>query len=266
MKTENQKPALSDSAAKQNAEPKRPVIGIVQGRSQIQTGSFTGTYRVQVTYPYVAAVERCGGVPLTLPFTEDRSVLEAQLACCDGVILSGGADIDAHLYGEEPAYGQGHFDRTLDLYYIGIARTAAEKGIPVLGICKGIQALAVAFGGKLIQDIGRELPSAVLHDQDAPPGNPCHYIDIMPGSFLDGIYPAHAEVNSFHHQAVKELPKAFRAAANASDGVIEAMEAADGRPIYGVQWHPEMSFAAGDETAESLFRWFVGRCRETLYF
>ena len=239
---------------------KHPVIGIVEPWAIIDEGCFMGAYRTYANYPYVEGIVKSGGIPLGLPLVETEELCEAQAALCDGLILSGGADIDAHLYGEEPVAKQGHYDRKMDLFFIRMVQAARKLGIPVLGICRGIQAVNIAFGGTLIQDIPTEVKGAILHDQDAPPANFCHFIDIEPDSFLGSFMPAHTEVNSFHHQAVGRLGKGLRVTAKSRDGIVEALEATDGSPVIAVQWHPEMLQAGGDPLAEELFRRFAELC------
>ncbi|MDO4266621.1 MAG: gamma-glutamyl-gamma-aminobutyrate hydrolase family protein [Eubacteriales bacterium] len=238
----------------------RPVIGIVEPWAPIENGCFMGAYRTYANYPYVQGILKGNGIPLGLPLVESEEDCMAQASVCDGIILSGGADIDVHLYGEEPRTKQGHFDRKLDLYYIHMIKAARSLGIPILGICRGIQAVNVAFGGTLIQDIPSEVKNAVLHDQDAPPSNPCHFIDIEADSFLGGFMPQRTEVNSFHHQAVAKLGTGLRVTAKSCDGIIEALENTDGSPVIAVQWHPEMMQAGGDPLSEELFRRFVNLC------
>ena len=249
------------STQNHTSEKKRPVIGIVEPWAPIDTGCFMGTYRTYANYPYVQGVLKGNGIPIGLPLMEREDDCMAQASVCAGLILCGGADIDAHLYGEEPHIKQGHFDRKLDLYYIRMIKAARQLGIPVLGICRGIQAINVAFGGTLIQDIVSEVPHALQHDQDAPPVNPCHFIDVEANSFLGTFMPAHTEVNSYHHQAVGTLGAGLRVTARSKDGIIEALEQTDGSPVIGVQWHPEMLQAGGDPLAEELFTRFIELCQ-----
>lgn len=240
---------------------KKPVIGIVEPWAVIEDGCFMGTYRTYANYPYVEGIVKGGGIPLGLPIVSEAEDCAQQAAICDGLILSGGADIDAHLYGEEPHAKQGHFDRRLDQYFINMILAAKKLGIPVLGVCRGIQAINVALGGTLIQDIETEVKGALQHDQDAPPALPCHFVEIEPDSFLGAFMPQKAEVNSFHHQAVGKLAPGLRVTAKSADGIVEAVESTAGSPLIAVQWHPEMMQAGGDLVAEELFRRFVALCK-----
>lgn len=241
----------------------KPMIAIVLERSPIESGPFVGADQVHVPLPYITAVLACGGVPVALPLVSEPDDLRRQLSMCDGLLLPGGSDIDALLYGEQPHARQGYFDRALDRYYLDAIRMASDLGLPMLGICKGCQAIAVALGGALFQDIPSQKEGALLHDQNAPLTALCHTVEIVPGSFLSALVPERIEVNSFHHQAVKRLPDVLTPAAISPDGVIEAFEAADGRPIYGVQWHPELTHMAGDAPSDAIFAHFVAQCRNT---
>lgn len=242
---------------------RRPIIGIVQPRQVIANGSFIGSYRVYAVQAYVEAVTRAGGLPLTLPFVAERELVEQQVAACDGLLLCGGADIDARLYGEEPRQRQGWFDRELDLFYLNAIAAARQQKKPLLGICRGIQAINVAYGGTLIQDIPSEMPGALLHEQNAPAAAACHGIKVEREGFFAGIYPEEHAVNSFHHQAVGRLGDGLLVRARSADGIVEALEGRQDRgeaPMLGVQWHPEMLCAGGDAFSLSLFSSFVKLC------
>lgn len=241
----------------------KPMIAIVLERSPIESGTFAGADQVHVPLPYITAILACGGVPVALPMASELDDLRRQLSMCDGLLLPGGSDIDALLYGEQPHACQGYFDRALDRYYLDAIRVASDLGLPMLGICKGCQAIAVALGGSLYQDIPSQKEGALLHDQNAPLTALCHTVEIVPGSFLFALVPERIAVNSFHHQAVKCLPDTLLPAAISPDGVIEAFEAVDGRPIYGVQWHPELTRMGGDAPSEMIFAHFVEQCRKT---
>lgn len=246
----------------QEKNKKKPVIGIVEPWTVIEEGCFLGAYRTYANYPYVEGIVKGGGVPMGLPLVMSEELCEEQTELCDGLILSGGADIDAHLYGEEPHVKQEHFDRRMDLFYIRMIHAARKKGIPVLGICRGIQAINVALGGSLIQDIPSEITPSIQHSQDAPPALPSHFVEIEKDSFLGAFMPEKAEVNSFHHQAVGRLGEGLRITAKSADGIVEALENTEGSPLIAVQWHPEMMQVSGDAYAEELFRRFVELCAQ----
>lgn len=246
----------------QNFQHKKPVIGIVEPIELIREGCFTGSYRTYANYPYVEGIVKGGGVPLGLPLVLTEEDCEAQASLCDGLILSGGADLDPHLYGQEPKLKQGYSDRRMDHFFIRMIHAARKLGVPVLGVCRGIQAVNVAFGGTLIQDIPTEVKDAIQHDQDAPPSFPCHFIKVEKDSFIGAFMPETSEVNSFHHQALGTLGTGLRITARSTDGIIEAVESTEGSPVIAVQWHPEMMQEKGDVLAEELFARFIRLCAE----
>jgi putative glutamine amidotransferase len=164
----------------------------------------------------------------------------------DGLILMHGPDLDPGLYGEAPAEGTTVGDPDADARQVALARAAVGAGLPVLGICRGAHVLNVALGGTLVQDVG---PSAVSHAGDwaalrhRVPGD-CHALRARPGSRAERWTDGMAAVNSFHHQAVAQPGTGLVVTAWASDGTAEAVEASDGRPVTGIQWHHEFHYAA----------------------
>ena len=239
---------------------RRPVIGISGNLIPIENdGVFTGNLRQYIHTDYTSSVERAGGTPLLLPVSDDPEVIRAHAQLCDGIILSGGADVDPILYGEEGIQGQGYSMREIDVYDMELFRAALKQKKPVLGICKGLQALNVALGGTLYQDIGKESSSTLCHLQSAPRQYPSHNVSIREGSMLSSIIGSTMMVNSFHHQAVKDLAAGLSVAATSSDGLVEAVEM-EGHPVLAVQWHPEMMAAAGDEGMLKIFKHFIDAC------
>ena len=184
-----------------------------------------------LTYP--AAVARAGGVPVVIPpYTNDESIREL-LPRLDGVVLAGGPDIHPSLYGREPDPALGPTEPKLDGYEIALTRIALELRMPMLCICRGMQALNVARGGTLVQD----LPG---HRQTEPGRLPVHGVRIEPGSRLAAaLGTTEVQVNSFHHQAVDDLGRRLRPVAWADDGLVEGVEASDRDWVVGVQWHAE---------------------------
>jgi putative glutamine amidotransferase len=184
-----------------------------------------------LTYPQ--AVARAGGVPVVIPpYTSDESIRDL-LPRLDGIVLAGGPDIHPSLYGEEPGDALGPTEPELDGYEIALTRMALEHRLPMLCICRGLQALNVARGGTLVQD----LPG---HRQTIAGHLPSHAVHIEPDSLLAAAL-GHTEVrvNSFHHQAVEHLGSHLRIVARADDGLIEGLEATDREWVVGVQWHAE---------------------------
>ena len=230
----------------------RPVIGI--------TGNFEDDQQ-RLGRGYYDSVVAAGGVPLVIPPVADTDVIINTLSRIDGLLLSGGADFNPLWTGEEPSPQLHGINRERDLPELLITRLAYNRQIPILGICRGIQTLAVALGGKVAQDISAT--ATVKHMQDAHRSEPTHSVTVAPGTILCQIYekaerssflvpPSSLYVNSFHHQAVSEPGPRFRVSARSADGIIEAIESNEFKPIVGVQWHPEC-FAAG----APLFQWLV---------
>jgi microsomal dipeptidase-like Zn-dependent dipeptidase/gamma-glutamyl-gamma-aminobutyrate hydrolase PuuD len=216
-----------------------------------------GTSRIADAY--VNAVVKAGGVPVLIPLTTDKSVLESIVSNIDGLILTGGGDIYAPLFGEElhPAVDDYNIDR--DNYDIALVKLATDRQMPVLGICRGHQVVNVAFGGTLIQDIPSQVPeSKIVHSQEEVRDVGTQTVRITPQSKLHQIVQTDTLwVNSFHHQAVKDLAPGFDAVAFSEDGIIEAIESNEGKAIVGVQWHPETMAVAGNEIMTDTFKYLV---------
>jgi len=216
-----------------------------------------GTSRIADAY--VEAILKAGGTPVLVPLITDEKALEEIVSRIDGLLLSGGGDIDAHLYGEEVHPSVESYDLERDRYDMALVKQAAGRQLPIFGICRGIQLINVAFGGNLIQDIPSQVPeSLVNHYQEEAREVATHSVRIIPGSRLHQILQTEQiKVNSFHHQAIKSVATEFEAVAWAEDGVIEAIESTEGKVILGVQWHPENGAVAGDPVMIDLFRQLV---------
>lgn len=220
----------------------QPVIGI--------TGNF-GDETCKLGQGYYQSVVAAGGVPMIIPPVEDVNTLVNTLDHIDALILSGGADINPLFGGDEPSPRLGGINRQRDLPELMITRLAYNRQIPILAICRGIQTLAVALGGKVAQDIS--IQATIKHSQEADRAEQTHSIKIAEDSILRRLYGEEKiYVNSFHHQAVKETGDKFRVVAKSPDGIIEAMESNEYKSIIGVQWHPECL-----DEGKPLFRWLV---------
>ena len=230
----------------------RPVIGI--------TGNF-GAAGCELAEGYYLSVSRAGAVPFIIPpvMGADSEYLDRILDGVDALVLSGGGDINPLLLGEEPIPQLHGINMRRDRFELDLTLRAYQRQMPILGICRGIQMLAAALGGKLIQDIYTSTPKAQLkHSQEADRWCATHTVSIVEGSCLRGIFGCERlAVNSFHHQAVGDAGKRLRVVAKAPDGVIEAVESSERKPIIGVQWHPETFVLGGDETMMPLFRWLA---------
>lgn len=255
---------------------RRPVIGITANYSDIDA-----TLRDRYYKQIVAA----GGIPVIIPPIADAKIIADTLEHVDAVLLTGGGDYNPLWCGEDPVPGLHNINAERDGAELILTRMAYRRQKPMLGICRGIQTLAMALGGHVDQDIIQQ----IKHSQDADRSEPTHSVSVEPGSFLYSIYapkkennaaPAAGEitnnlqnaaqeadettvpltlyVNSFHHQAVDNPGERFRVTARSSDGIIEAIESTEYKSIMGVQWHPEWLGADG----LPLFRWLVDKARE----
>ena len=266
----------------------QPLIGI------------TGNYAdgdLTLREKYYQQVIAAGATPIVIPPVADKNAIINILDRIDGLILSGGADFNPLWCGEEPVASLGHINAERDLPELLITRLAYNRQIPMLGICRGMQTLAMALGGRVAQDIG-ELPRIreemerksqakakkqglkaisnialrssssassikgdqppVMHNQDARQSELTHSVTISRDSILYDIYGEEKiYVNSFHHQAVADGGKRFRITAHAADGVVEGMESSEYKSILGVQWHPEWL-----PSGLPIFQWLVGQARQ----
>ena len=234
-----------------------PLIGI--------TGNF-GEKGCELAEGYFESVLRAGATPVVLPPTTDADALTSVLDRIDGLLLSGGADLNPLYVGEEPIPALGGINPRRDLCELLLIRLAFDRQLPILGICRGIQLLTVALDGSIWQDLGCafERPedskcqgTPLKHSQNLDRAVASHTVGTAEGSLLREIMGG-AEtlyVNSFHHQAVREPGPHLRVSATAPDGVIEAVESSEHKSILGVQWHPECFCLAGDESMMPLFRW-----------
>lgn len=195
---------------------------------------------------YMEAVRAAGAVPVMLFDGEDEADYLAQRL--DGLLLSGGDDVDAAMFGEENIYSKS-VDRARDNLEAACLAAFIGENKPVVGICRGIQLMTAALGGTLWQDI--EAQAGIMHRFGE-----WHSIIVREGSFLSPFLPERAEVNSTHHQAVRALPPRFMVSAMSPDGIIEAMEATDGRKLWAVQFHPERLFRE-DDSMVGIFRKLV---------
>lgn len=237
----------------------RPLIGITCSRI---VGGAWGLYSpghfMDYTFTeYNEAVVHCGGAAVLIPIIQNRSSLRTILDRVDGLILSGGPDINPKRYGEAPVPGMGEIDAALDDMELALAKLAFQKDIPLLGICRGIQVLNVALGGTLYQDIAAQIPEGILHTQRADKSVLTHRVRIEPETLLERVLKRREIwVNGRHHQAVKDVAAGFRIAASAGDGVVEAMEHPSKPFAIGVQWHPEGTWKK-DAHSKKLFRALV---------
>ncbi|HAA38098.1 MAG TPA: peptidase C26 [Firmicutes bacterium] len=195
-------------------------------------------YENRLSLAYVRAVAAAGAAPLLLPVCRQKGLYRQMLKAVDALLLSGGGDLDAYHFGEEAAPTQGVVQPDRDSMELALVRAALQSKMPLLGICRGAQVLAVAAGGSLYQDLtGR---AKVQHQQQAPRNYPIHSVSVSRASLLYRITGARSfRVNSFHHQAIRMPGDGMIVSAVAADGVIEAVELPGPGFALGVQWHPE---------------------------
>lgn len=195
---------------------------------------------------YNHAVAQLGGLPLMVSNLQPE-LAGAYLESSDGLLLTGGVDVDPGFFGAEPHPMLGLVDLPRDRFEMALYHAARAKGVPVLGICRGHQLINVAAGGTLHQHVPA-LSGTVQHEQLEIGGTPSHGVALEPGSALAQAFGAERiRTNSYHHQAVDKLGQGLRVVGRSADGIAEALENTEGSFVLSVQWHPEMSFQAQDE-------------------
>jgi len=234
---------------------RRPLIGITAWYD----------YDTESTYikrGYIEGVNIAGGLAILLPPAPGKDRVLDMVQRCDGFLLSGGGDIDAKYFNERNLPFNGELSPYRDPMEIIITREAVKQNKPIFGICRGIQIMNVALGGTIYQDIHSQIKDRQLykHQQEAPKWYPIHRIKIENDSKLKEWFgQEYVEVNSFHHQAVKDVAEGFKVSARAGDGIIEAIEYTGHKFAVGVQWHPELMWQK-NELFLRLFRQFVSAC------
>ena len=219
--------------------------------------------RAYVNSTYIRAVQAAGGIPLLLTPHFTPEVQAALWQRLDGLILTGGGDIEPARFGEPGHPSVDDVSPARDELELGLTRRAVTDDVPLFAICRGVQVLNVALGGSLVQDLPSEWPNALVHSQKAPRHEPTHPVKVMgEGTRLGRVLGSlEVEVNSMHHQAIKRLGEGLREVAWAPDGVIEGVEmAGDDRFVLGVQWHPE-ELVGHDQAARNLFAAIVEAAR-----
>ena len=227
-----------------------PVIGL--------TGNFQDG-NCMLAEGYYQSILKAGGTPFIIPCYDDADALINTLEKLDGILLTGGADINPLFFGEEPVKELHGINPRRDRQELLLTRLAADRQIPILGICRGIQTMNAAFGGPLYQDIHSQMEGTrIKHSQELDRSYASHTVTIEKDTLLHNLFKADTiAVNSFHHQAVKEAAPGFRVCARATDGVIEAMESTEYKSMLGVQWHPECFILKGDECMMPIFHWLI---------
>jgi putative glutamine amidotransferase len=237
----------------------KPIIGVTpdfNAGDREDLGGREPTYFLRARY--LRAIEDLGGVPLVLPLASDRSIRRELLKELDGLLLTGsGPDLPPRLYGERQRYKFRLVSPRRYEFELEVAKMASGQNMPIFGICGGMQALNVALGGSLFQDIPSQLSSTIPHRSPLPATRLSHSVRIAPHSLLHRITRrARIRVNSSHHQSVNRLAPSLVVSAVSSDGVIEAIESPRHPFLLGVQWHPEFLYDSHD-VQRRLFRTFL---------
>ena len=232
----------------------KPLIAVIP---QIYPGSDN-----IVTRPgYMTEIQAAGGLPVLLPPTEDEADLRVLLSQVDGLLVTGGQDLEPSLYGEETLPACGMIQPWRDRMEQHAILTALSLDLPIFCICRGIQSLNVTLGGTLYQDIPSQTPFSIIHSMTSPTGRIWHEVSVVPGTPLFDLWgKTTVGVNSCHHQGIKRLGSGLTVMATAPDGIIEGVYMPDKRFVWGVQWHPEL-FYGSDPNHRALFEAFVAACR-----
>lgn len=209
---------------------------------------------------YMKVIEAAGALPIMLPLTDDQQELTRCLEICDGILLTGGHDVEPSLYHAERSDKCGKICSLRDRMEAFIFQKMLEADKPVLGICRGIQLMNVLLGGTLYQDLPTEHPSDTNHHMESPYDRPIHNIEVLEDTILaDLIGSGTHHVNSYHHQAIKEIAANVNIMAVAEDGIVEAISLPGKKYMMGIQWHPEFSYERDPECMK-IVQAFVDAC------
>ena len=234
-----------------------PLIGV---STSITVGA--NPERAYVNSAYLHAVQQAGGVPVALPPQLSTASMRQLAGDLQGLLLTGGGDMDPALFGETPHATLYDVAAARDTLETSVLHVALERGLPVLAVCRGLQVLNVALGGSLHQDVGTDPGTQVPHSQKEPRDQPTHKVKLTAGCRLaETLGTDELEVNSMHHQAIKRLGRGLTAVAWAPDQIVEGAEIDDpSRFVLGVQWHPE-ELVGHSEPARRLFAALVAAAR-----
>lgn len=209
---------------------------------------------------YMKGLEEAGSVTVMLPLVDEEASLEQLADLCDGFLFAGGHDVSPAVYGEATTRQCGECSSARDRMETVLLNLVLRRDKPIFGICRGLQFITAALGGTLYQDLPTERPSEILHHQAPPYDRPAHMVKILEGSPLYQLLGKEVlPVNSYHHQAVKELSPSLQPMAYSEDGLVEAVCLPNARFLWAVQWHPEFSYRT-DENSKKIFAHFISCC------
>lgn len=239
----------------------RPIIGITSAY-EIEDG-LRNYHRTTVSIDYTKSIIAGGGIPVILPVTSDLEVIKKQLELLDGLLLAGGADINPSYYGQDFKENMGVISPERDEGEFLVLKEFYKTKKPILGICRGHQLINVFMGGTLFQDLKYTGKEVLKHRQDFYPELAVHKVKIIDeNNMLSKLYGKEIATNSFHHQSIDKLGKGLTTIATTEDGVIEAFQMKSHDFLYGIQWHPEMMTARGNDEMKKIFIEFVNSCKK----
>lgn len=237
---------------------KKPLIGITssieyQDLKRKETTVFAFDY---VKRAYFEAIQKAGGIPIIFPNLTDIKAVDKMLSTVDGLLITGGEDVHPKFYNEKREAKNLEITQERDIFEINVVRKAFKKKYPILGVCRGLQLLNVAFGGTLYQDLAFRKKLTLDHTSGGPLKKKKHPVKIKKNTVLYSILKAEQlQVNTSHHQIVKKVAPELQVSAwSKKDGVVEALESVN-KPVLAVQWHPEVMLSQANSLA--LFKWLV---------
>ncbi len=234
---------------------KKPIIGITSAYEKER--ELKNYHRTTVCIDYAKSIAEAGGIPLVIPTLEGREDIKSQLELLDGLLLSGGLDINPQYYKEDFLEGMGLVSPERDRNEWTILEEFLPTGKPILGVCRGMQILNIFYGGSLYQDMRHISKDLLKHRQDFLPELEVHRVKLEEDSILGRLFGGEVLTNSFHHQAIDKLGDDLKVTGRTSDDIIEAIEGKREEFLLGVQWHPEMMSARGNKEMLKIFKEFV---------
>ncbi|MGI5873334.1 MAG: gamma-glutamyl-gamma-aminobutyrate hydrolase family protein [Bacillota bacterium] len=244
-----------EQVCKRREKGERPVIGVTPLLDQERESLW-------MLPGYFQGVLDAGGIPMMLPLCDDRALLQDVADLCDGFLFTGGYDVSPTVYGETTAYDTVIASPERDDMEAALLWEILRRDRPLFGICRGLQIINAALGGSLYQDLTAQHPSETEHCQPAPYDRPIHTVSVTAGTPLFSLVGREEfAVNSYHHQAVRDLAPDLKTMAVSEDGLIEAAYMPGKKFVWAVQWHPEYSLRR-DEESPALFRRFIAACAD----